>query len=430
MLIEFRVRNYRSLRDDTILSMVASADKTFKDTNVQEAGIRSLPGILRTAGIYGANAAGKTNIIRAMALMRMLVLQSAALQPGQQLNVQPFMLDPSFRDQPTEFEVTFLLENVRYQYGFGINKERVLGEWLNVYKTAQPQNWYTRTYHPELGQDEYKFGSHFQGQRQVWRASTRPNALFLSVAVQLNSDQLKPIFDWFTNGVSVFEGGGVPFFNNIPPLDLTLSAIQKAPGEDNPITQFLLPADTSISKIGIEKKKGIHRSFHLDAATGKLGQIDKEKENLVPQFFHSSPKGSATFEFPDESEGFQRLFVMAGPLFEILRGGCVLFIDEVGRSLHALLVKRLIMMFQDSSENRASAQLIFTTHDTSLLGAELLRRDQIWLVEKDEDQASRLYPLSDFSPRRNEALEKGYLEGRYGGIPVLKKSNLLKNAEE
>src|SRR5271166_5620811 len=102
MLIEFRVRNYRSLRDDTILSMVASADKTFKDTNVQEAGIRSLPGILRTAGIYGANAAGKTNIIRAMALMRMLVVQSTALQPGQQLNVQPFMLDPSFRDQPTE----------------------------------------------------------------------------------------------------------------------------------------------------------------------------------------------------------------------------------------------------------------------------------------------------------------------------------------
>jgi AAA15 family ATPase/GTPase len=430
MLIEFRVRNYRSLRDDTILSMVASADKTFKDTNVQETGIRSLPGILRTAGIYGANAAGKTNIIRAMALMRMLVLQSAALQPGQQLNVQPFMLDPSFRDKPTEFEVTFLLKNVRYQYGFVINKERVLGEWLNVYKTAQPQNWYTRTYNPELGQDEYKFGSHFQGQRQVWRASTRPNALFLSVAVQLNSDQLKPLFDWFTNGVSVFEGGGVPFFNNIHPLDLTLSAIQQAPGEDNPITQFLLPADTSIAKIGIEKKKGISRSFRLDTATGKLDQVEEEKESLVPHFLHSSPKGSATFEFPDESEGFQRLFVMAGPLFEILRGGCVLFIDELDRSLHALLVQRLIMMFQDSSENGPSAQLIYTTHNTSLLGAQLLRRDQIWLVEKDEDQASGLYPLSDFSPRRNEALEKAYLEGRYGGIPILKKSNLLGNAEK
>jgi AAA15 family ATPase/GTPase len=428
MLIEFRVRNFRSLRDATVLSMVASADKTFEKTNVQAARIHSLPGILRTAGIYGANAAGKTNIVRAIALMRALVLQSAALPPGQPLNVQPFMLEPSFRDQPTEFEVTFLINGTRYQFGFKITRERVLGEWLIVYKTAQPQSWYNRTYNPELRQDEYKFGSHFQGQRQVWRASTRPNALFLSVAVQLNSDQLKPIFDWFSNGVSVFEGGGVPAFNDIPPMDLTLSAIQKGATEDNPITQFLLASDTGISKIGIEKKKGIHRSFHFDSATGKLGQSDEEKEILVPQFFHQSPKGSATFELPDESEGTQRLFLMAGPIFEMLRGGCVLFIDELDRSLHALLVKRLIMMFQDSSEDPSKAQLIFTTHDTSLLGAQLLRRDQIWLVEKDEDQASRLYPLSDFSPRKNEALEKGYLEGRYGGIPVLKESNLVRNA--
>jgi uncharacterized protein len=428
MLIEFRIRNFRSLRDETVLSMVASADKTFKQTNVEATRIRSLPGILRTAGIYGANAAGKTNIIRAMALMRAVVLQSAALQPDHPLNVQSFMLDPSFRDQPTEFEVTFLIDGARYQFGFKITKERVLAEWLIVYKTAQPQNWYTRAYNPQLGQDEYKFGSHLQGQRQVWRTSTRPNALFLSIAVQLNSDQLKPVFDWFLNGVSVFEGGGIPFFKNVSPLDLTFAQIQKGSPEENQITRFLAAADTGISKIGLQKRKAIQQSFRIDAASGQFGQVLEEKESLVAQFHHSSRRGSATFELPDESEGTQRLFLMAGPLFEILRNGCTLLIDELDRSLHALLVKRLIRMFQDSSENQADAQLIFTTHDTSLLGAQLLRRDQIWLVEKDEDQASRIYPLSDFSPRKNEALEKGYLEGRYGGIPVLKEASLVRNA--
>jgi AAA15 family ATPase/GTPase len=421
MLIEFRIKNFRSLRDETILSMVASTDKTFKETNVQEARIRSLPGILLTAGIYGANAAGKTNIIRAMAVMRSVVLQSAALQPGQSLNIQPFMLEADFRNQPSEFEVTFLLDGVRYQFGFSATQERVTSEWLIVYKTAQPQSWYTRTYNEGVGQYEYKFGSHLQGQRQVWSASTRPNALFLSIAVQLNSEQLRPVFDWFANRLSIFEGGGIPLFGGILPQDVTLREIEKFSTEENRIMRFLTAADTGISKIGVEKRKGIHRSFHIDAATGKVGQIDEEKESLVAQFLHKSRKGSATFEIGDESAGTQRLFLMAGPLFEMLRTGCAVFIDELHHHLHPLLVKQLIAMFQNSSQNVANAQLIFTTHDTSLLGADVLRRDQIWFVEKDEDQASRLYPLSDFSPRKNEALEKGYLEGRYGAIPVLKK---------
>lgn len=430
MLIEFRVRNFRSLRDQALLSMVASTDKSLKEANVQEARIPSLPGILSTAGIYGANAAGKTNIIRAMAVMRAMVLQSAALQPGQPLNIQPFMVEADFQDRPSEFEVTFLLDDVRYQFGFNATKEHVIGEWLIVYKTTQPQSWYTRTYNQRVKQDEYKFGSHLQGQRQVWRASTRPNALFLSTAVQLNSEQLRPVFDWFANRLSIFEGGGIPFFGGIPPQDVTLRQIEKFGTEENPITQFLAAADTGISKIEVEKRKGMHRSFHIDAATGKIGQIDEEKESLVAQFLHKSRKGSATFEIGDESAGTQRLFLMAGPLFVILRTGCAVFIDELDQSLHALLVRRLIEMFQDPSQNTGGAQLIFTTHDTSLLGAQLLRRDQIWFVEKHADQASTLYPLSDFSPRKNEALEKGYLEGRYGSIPVLKKENSPRSATE
>ena len=124
------------------------------------------------------------------------------------------------------------------------------------------------------------------------------------------------------------------------------------------------------------------------------------------------------------SEGTQKLFALAGPIFEILGRGQALVVDELDRSLHALLVRRLIGMFQNPDLNQKGAQLIFTTHDTSLLDGELLRRDQIWFAEKDEDQASRLYPLSDFSPRKGEALERGYLAGRYGGVPILRTPRL------
>jgi uncharacterized protein len=419
MLIEFRVRNFRSFRDDNTLSLVASSDKTLKETNVTEAGIRSLPGVLRTAGIYGANGGGKTNLVRAIAVMRAIVLQSASLQPGQLFNVQPFMLDSSFQHEPSEFEVTFLRDGIRYQFGFSLTPDRIRSEWLVVYKTAQPQSWYTRTYDQKAEVGEYKFGSHFQGQRRLWQSSTRPNALFLSTAIHLNSEQLKPVFDWFANGLIVFEAGGVPHFGGVSPFDLTVNEIQKGDSAANAITEFLLAADLGISKIHIAKEKGLQQAITLDP-TGKFETVRREGEITVPKFFHSTPKGEALFNLGDESEGTQRLFLLAGVLFEILRNGSVMFVDELDRSLHALLVHELVQMFQSPNLNPRGAQLIFTTHDTSLLSANLLRRDQIWLVEKDQAQASRVYPLTEFAPRKNEALERGYLFGRYGAIPILK----------
>jgi AAA15 family ATPase/GTPase len=420
MLIEFRVRNFRSFRDENTLSLVASSDKTLKESNVTEAGILALPGVLRTVAIYGANASGKSNLIRAIALMRAIVLGSASHQLGQLFNVQSFMLDPSFENEPSEFEVTFMHHGVRFQFGFSLTPDRITSEWLIVYKTSKPQSWYSRSYNHNSGQEEYKFGSHFQGQRQLWRASTRPNALFLSTAIQLNSEQLKPIFDWFANGLGIFEAGGIPIIGGVFPLQLTLDKIKTGDSTGNVVTEFLLAADTGISRIDLAKEKGIERAIRYDAATGKFDHTQEEKEMLVPKFFHSSPKGSTLLNLADESEGTQRLFLLAGPLFEMLRSGCVLFVDELDRSLHTHLVRHLVGMFQNSRLNATGAQLIFTTHDTSLLSADLLRRDQIWFVEKNEDQASKIYPLTEFAPRKNEALERGYLFGRYGAVPIVK----------
>jgi uncharacterized protein len=414
MLIDFRVKNFRSFRNESVLSMSASTDKATATQNVADTGNRSVPRLLKSAGIYGANASGKSNFVRAMQLMRGVVAESASLQPHQELNVQPFRLDPAVANDPTELEVTFFLRGARYQYGFCLTTTRIVEEWLIVYRTAHPQVWFTRNYDSEKGSDEYKIGPYLHDRRRnLWREATTHNSLFLSRAVQLNSEQLKPVFDWITGALVIFENGSIPIPN------YTIGYVST--GRSKEIARFLSSADIGIEDIQIKKSQGIVQSVNFDFATGKVDINKQEQEVSVATFEHKSPAGSAVFDYADESEGTQKLFCLAGPIFDIFKEGRVLVVDELDRSLHALLVRQLIGMFHDPEINKHNAQLVFTTHDTSLLDSGLLRRDQIWFSEKDGDAATRLSPLSDFSPRKNEALERGYLSGRYGGVPILKR---------
>ena len=415
MLIEFRVRNFRSFKEENRLSLVASSDKGLEATNVVLTGNVSVPRILRTAAIYGANASGKSNLIRALQLFRGLVADSANLNPEATLNIQPFRLDPENEKASTEFELTFFRDGVRYQYGFAVTAKRVVEEWLLVYKTKQPQTWFTRIYNEQTHADDYKFSeAHFKGNRTLWSSATRANALFLSTAIQLNSEALRPVFDYIAQHLTIFENGSGP----IPQYTVNHIANQKA-GQKR-VREFLSEADISIDDITLKEVKGKSQTIRIDLATGGfLNDGVQDQELLLPTFKHKASTGSAVFDFNDESEGTQRLFSLAGPLFDIFEKGHVLIVDELDRSLHALLVRQLIAMFHDPEVNKNNAQLIFTTHDTSLLDGANLRRDQIWFAEKDVDQASMIYPLTDFSPRKNEALERGYLGGRYGAIPVL-----------
>ena len=410
MILEFRVRNYRSFRDKSVLSLVASGDKSHRDRNVIETGIRSLPGALRAVAIYGGNASGKSNLVRALSLMRGLVLGSTQLQPGNQFNVQPFQLDLEHRDKPSEFELTFIKNGTRYQYGFSVTPQRIHSEWLIVYQTSQPQTWFTRGISSETGKDEYKFGPNFSGQKNLWKESTRPNALFLSTAVQLNSVHLRDIYDYMQNMQIVGT-------SEMADIDKTLRFIQE--NTSRRVEEFLAAADIGISGIDLASRKGVAQSFQFDAATGEVKNTREEREFVVPLFQHAAKNGIVAFEYPDESEGTQKLFALAGHLFEIVAEGQILVIDELDRSLHPLLVKLLIEIFQDPDYNKTNAQLVFTTHNTSLLHSDILRRDQVWFTEKDGDGASMLAPLSSFAPRKHEALERGYLAGRYGGVPIV-----------
>lgn len=414
MLVEFRVENFRSLREEQVLSLVASKDKTLQDTHTVSTGLKAAPSVLRSAAIYGANASGKSNLIKALQYMRGVVAESATvIQPGQTFAVQPFRLDAQSAKEPTAFEVTFIIDGVRYQYGFSMTPQRIVSEHLLVYKAFKPQRWFERRYDTQKGKDVYDFGPGLKGSKSLWEGATRPNALFLSTAVQLNSDALRPVFDWFVNGLVIFNEQA-----QLSP-QVSIQMLQQAEGRRQ-ICDFLSAADISIADIEVVTRKVPGQTVHFDLVAGKTEVRSEEVEEHQLRFSHVTEQGRAVFDLMDESNGTRNLLFLTGPVLDILRKGLTLVIDELDTSLHTLLVRELVRLFHRPEINTGGAQLIFTTHDTSLLDApDLFRRDQIWFVEKDRDQASELVSLSEFSPRKNEALERGYLMGRYGGIPFL-----------
>lgn len=408
MLLEFRVRNFRSIRDEQVLNLIASGDKELAATHLASTGLKSAPHALRTVVVYGPNASGKSSLLHAFDYMRAVVAESATvIQPGQTYNVQPFKLDTATAHQPTEFEITFLLSGVRHQYAFAMTPQRIVSESLLVYRSSKPTQLFSRQ-HIDGNGDDYEFSTYLTGPRKLWQESTRPNALFLSMAAQLNSEQLSPVFKWIVRNITFLPAGATV----LPDFTTALLATEQGRAS---IREFLSAADISIADVQAVPRKGMHARWVMSASGLQASQ--EEREFLIPVFEHSTPKGSAKFELHDESEGTQRLYGLIAPVLDCLRDGRVLVVDELDSSLHTLLVRRLVTMFQTSELNPNGAQLIFSTHDTSLLDHPLFRRDQIWFTEKDADQATRLYPLTDFSPRKQEAWERGYLAGRYGAVP-------------
>lgn len=409
MIVEFRIKNFRSFRDEQVLSFVATKNKPDQISNVIPTGISTIPNLLRSTVIYGANASGKSNLIKAIQYMRAVVTSSATKKPDQPFKKQQFRLDEESESQDSEFEITFLIEGVRHQYGFSLNSERITREYLLVYKSFKPQRWIDRTYNPATQKDEYEPSSFLKGKKSIWIESTRHNSLFLSMAVQLNSEMLKPVFEWFSNLV---------ICNELSPLNakFSIDMLRSTEGAKE-ICKFLNSADIDVDHIDIMTKKVPGQSVRFDLSTGQTEVRREEVEENPLLFHHHTDSAKAAFSIEEESEGTRNLLFLAGPILDILKKGLVILIDELDTSLHTLLVRRLVELFHSQSTNKNGAQLIFSTHDTTVLNTDLFTPDQIWFVEKDTGLASNLYALIEFSPRKNEALEKGYLMGRYGALP-------------
>ncbi|WP_085316687.1 AAA family ATPase [Derxia lacustris] len=411
MLLEFRVRNFGSIRDEQCLSFVASADRELAASHTGATGLKSPAQAVRSAVIYGPNASGKTTLLKALDYMRAVVAESATvIQPGQTYNVQPFRLDPARAAEPTAFELSFVHAGLRHQYAFEMTAQRIVSESLVVWHSAKPTQWFSRRFDGE--RDVYEFSAYLKGARKLWQDSTRANALFLSMAAQLNADQMVPVYRAIVDCLVYLPAHAS--LNH----ELTTHLLASAAGR-LAVRDFLSTADISIAEVKTTAMRGVTDNFAF-GADGVVHMGKEESEILVPLFEHSTSAGKASFELHEESEGTQRLYCLVAPVLDVLRDGRALVVDELDSSLHTLLVRRLVAMFHDPALNPRGAQLVFTTHDTSLLDQGLFRRDQIWFTEKDADQATRLYPLSDFSPRKHEALERGYLAGRYGAVPVLR----------
>lgn len=413
MLLEFHVKNFKSIRDEQVLSLVASGgDKELAETHLAPTGLKALPNAVRSAAVYGPNASGKSTLLSAIEYMRAVVWESATVvQPGQTYNVQPFKLDTGSLTQPTEFEITFLLHGIRHQYAFAMTAARIVSESLLVYRTGKPTQWYSRQLAEDGERYDYEFSSYLTGPKKLWEDSTRPNALFLSTAAQLNSDLLGPVFQWITGNIVYLAAMASP------DPQFTTAMLATAEGRKT-VRDFLAAADTSIADVQAVSRKGFRNVAHFRPG-GVAHATSEEAEIMLPVFEHIGANGSAKFELQDESDGTKRLFALIAPLMDVLSNGRVLLVDELDGSLHTLLVRQLLSMFHDPKRNASGAQLIFTTHSTTLLDHQIFRRDQIWFTEKDRDLATRVFPLSDFSPRKHEAWERGYLMGRYGAVPFL-----------
>jgi len=416
MLIQFSVTNYRSFLTTQSLTLTANSATELQEENTFISPVSNLPRLLRSAVVYGPNAAGKSNLVQAIAFMKKFVLSSAKeSQEGEKIDVTPFLFNRESRGNPSEFEILFIHDGFRYQYGFAVNSERVTGEWLFAYPEGRAQKWFERNYNPETQKDIWYFGPKFTGRRKVWQEATRSNALFLSTAIQLNNEQLKPVFNWFAHKLVVLgEGEGI---------DAGFSANEcEEEKKKKKILKFMNAADLSITDISLEKKEFSMEDLPSDMPQNIKEEIAKDRKGkklIRLLFMHpSSDNGEdVSLEFTEESAGTRKLFALAGPWLDVLEKGLVFFVDELDTSLHPLLVRFLLSLLHNPETNRHNAQLVFATHDTTVLDQTLLRRDQVWFLEKDEENASRLYPLSDYRPRKGEALQKGYLYGRYGALP-------------
>jgi AAA15 family ATPase/GTPase len=424
MLIEFTVKNFRSIKDEQTMSLVKAKGEA---RNCFIPDVSQSIALSSSAVIYGANAAGKSNLVEALSFMDTMVRKSAtSKQQGDRISVTPFLFDEKTTLKPSEFELVFISQGVKFQYGFSVDKERILEEWLIAFPKGSPQEWFSRIYNAKTNKSEYKFGGHLTGQKQVWKNATRNNALFLSTAIQLNSKQLQPIFNWFQSKLYVIDSSEISSNYTLKQCDIA----------DNKelIIQFLQSVNIDIHNIKIKKEKfdptflpkempSSVKEMYIDNLTGK--DVIKEVKSV-----HKINNGKlVALDFEEESDGTQKFFALSGLWLDALKNGDILIIDELHNSLHPKLVKHLVELFHNKKSNPNNAQLIFTTHDTSILNQDVFARDQIWFCEKDEQQSTVLYPLTDFSPRKGrENLEQKYMSGRYGGIPFIKEFQLVKEA--
>lgn len=417
MLVQFTFNNFKSFRDEVTLDMTASGISEHKNHVADIANDK----ILKIAAIYGANASGKSNIYDAYKYMTYYVVNSfkfggedTSESENNYLNPTPFIFDGSSKNEASSFEIFFVDNEDKtaktYQYGFKLKSNEVIEEWL-YYKSKTSKDYRSIFYRNKDEKNQYdgiKKGS------DNIEMSLEKETLIVSLGSKLKISKLKMVRDWFMKNELVDFGNPAENYllSRIIPKDFI-----DEKDEQMAVIKYLSTFDDAIKDFDVERK-----------------QTDGNKNRIKINAFHKMIDSDdlGVLPFKDESSGTLKMFALYAPIKSVLEKGSTLFIDELNTRLHPLLVRNIILMFSNPKLNLNNAQLLFTTHDSWQLSNDVLRRDEIWFVDKSSDGVSDLFSLIDFVDneggkiRKDEMYSKNYLLGKYGAIPILKSFNILK----
>lgn len=403
MILEFSIENFLSYKDRVTFSMLANSSSGLNDNYVVEGDKK----ILKTSAIYGANASGKTNLFKILTIVISMLRKSNNTDINTKLPIVPFKLNKETIKKPSEFEIKFIINDVRYVYGFTADTNQIYEEYLYYYPNGRETKIFDRT-----NVNEYSFSQKDEKFLNDIAAKNLSNKFFLATATNWNYEKTKIPYKFLTIDINTFNNLGglreLAFKHHLQNDDelktFTLDFMKKADFniEDYKVIETEVPEEV------------------LASIPDFIKTAMKEKPKAFTSIFkHKGSELELTYE--EESMGTQIIFSFIPFIKDALNSKKIIVVDEIDRSLHPYLVEMLVQMFNDSEINRNGAQLIFNTHDTNLLNLNILRRDQIWFTEKDSNNGtSDLYPLSDFSVRKSENIEKGYMLGRYGAIPFIK----------
>ncbi|HQQ24826.1 MAG TPA: AAA family ATPase [Methanomassiliicoccales archaeon] len=415
MLLEFTVENFRSFRDPTTFSMMASSDKSLPCNLSSDPSLKD-DRVLNSAVIYGANASGKTNLVLAITILRNFVIQSHNHQKGTGLNHQPFAFDDACTKEPTRFSISFVHKQVMYEYSMSYDHHKIVEEELSHYPNGKVATIFSRH------GNEFKFNRD-KTEQEVISRRTLENQLYLSTSVQFNYAATTPAFDWFQKHLVTIDNTDSP--------RMTEDAIEFM--NHNKKTKALMVKAMQIADLGITGIDGKVRKVPMASLYGTMPPqilgvmtvLGNEAKQTDLRFTHKVKGGGGTevekqLPYIFESEGTRKLFNIIGPMIDILQRGGTLVVDELDTKLHHDISEWLVSLFHDPSQNKKNAQLIFNTHDQLFLDLDSLRRDQIWFVDRSpENGISDLVSLVEFRERKDRDVMKAYQSGRYGGIPAI-----------
>ena len=424
MLIEFSVKNFLSFRDKITLSM----EKSIGDENLDNVFNINGNELLKTCSIYGANASGKSNLLKALTCAIMMVRQSNIIPVGMKwMLVKQFLFDNISPNEPSEFEFLILVNGTKYKYSFAATNEKIVSESLEAYYSQKATTIFLRT-----NTSKYKFYTTDDAKLKSIEGKNTDNKLFLATASNWNYDKTRDVYLWFMNSIDTFE-----VFDTFKKEDL----IDLSNGEEE-LKSFTLKllkeADIFINDFNVDYEEKdmdssmIEMFIPLAARTNGIPKISSLKIETYHEIIDENKnKKIYTLNMDDESSGTKILFVLAPFLKKAFESTKIIVVDELEKSLHPTLVEYLIRIFNNKKINKSNSQLIFTTHAVNLLNLELFRRDQIYFVEKNpKNGVSDLYSLDDFSVRKDENIQKGYINGRYGAIPFIKDVDLWEDNED